>query len=181
MFCNFTPGIGPFSGKNQPDFTKKSTLTGLNTTFFHNKLFLSSLTIIVQSFRGCGTMLEVIWLKKFKKLHFFRKFRPGSVFLGGIRQKCIKSKKFFCKWFLSLFGTEKTPGEQDLKISTKKVYLPPTPIFGHLCLGMSLKKIFFLPMSIFLWFEVFAFRKSYSYFLNFSSTISRGGLKMSLF
>ena len=40
------------------------------------------------------------------------------------------------------------------------------------------KKIFFLPISIFLWFEVSAFRKSYSYFLNFKSTISRGGLKM---
>ena len=34
IFCNSTPRITPFSGENQPDFTKKSTLTGLNTTFF---------------------------------------------------------------------------------------------------------------------------------------------------
>ena len=79
-------------------------------------------------FRGFETILEVIWLKKCKNFDFFENSDPGSVFLGATRQKCIKSKNFFCKWFLSLFGTEKTPGEQDLKILTKKVYLPPTPI-----------------------------------------------------
>ena len=95
MFCNFTPGIGPFSGKNQPYFTKKSTLTGLNTTFFHNKLFLSSLTIIVQSFRGCGTILEMIWLKKFKFFEFFRKIQTRVGFFGWNSSKMHKIKKFF--------------------------------------------------------------------------------------